>query len=117
MFYCPNCNNIYDIKQISDETNNTTTTFFVCENCGHKEEIKEGTLVASKYMSTHVVSDELQPDLNILNDPTIPITRNYKCPNKKCSSYTDPEKREALFYRTKTNNIIYICRTCKTVWT
>lgn len=123
MFYCPDCYNLYDIKQMNkkqsskkESASSKDDAYFVCKNCGKYEKIKEGTLIASKYVNVSLHTDDILVDLNILNDPTLPITCNYICANKDCKTHKDPSLKQATFYRSSSNKIIYICRVCKTYW-
>jgi hypothetical protein len=103
------------------ETNTTTSSsnaYFICKNCGTFEKILQGTLVMSKLSveGTHDFIDNTNYK-NMIHVKTLPITRNYICPNDKCTSHKDPEKREAVFFRIGTQyRVRYVCKTCQISW-
>jgi hypothetical protein len=101
-----------------NKTKTTNNAYFICKNCGSFEQIKQGTLVMSK-LSTEGNHDFIDNTnyKNMIHVKTLPITRNYICPNDKCSSHTDFEKREAVFFRIGTQyRIRYVCKTCQISW-
>ena len=53
-----------------------------------------------------------------LNDHTLPRTKDYICPNKKCSASKNDSAKEAIFYRPYKNsyNLKYVCGLCKSSW-
>ncbi len=113
--FCPNCNNIFDIKDTIDEKN--LSVQFVCESCETKKEIPNKTLIYEKsYKKTNEKLD-LIISKNVEKSNILFNTRYYTCPNKDCESHKNIEKRKAVFFR-KYNNvkIIYICKACKTVF-
>ena len=92
--------------------------YFICKNCGTYEQIIQGTLVMSK-LSTEGNHDFIDNTnyKNMIHVKTLPITRNYICPNDKCSSHKEHEKREAVFFRMGTQyRIRYVCKTCQISW-
>jgi hypothetical protein len=115
-------NKIRDILEIgkaellekNDDTKQANMAYFLCKNCGYNEPIKEGTLIFSR--STENTNKSMAfDDINYINDPTLPLTRNYVCPNNKCESHKNAEQREAVFYRLPHSyKVRYICKTCHT---
>jgi Fe2+ or Zn2+ uptake regulation protein len=103
------------------ETNtakSTSNAYFICKNCGTYEQIAQGTLVMSK-LSTEGNHDFIDNTnyKNMIHVKTLPITRNYICPNDKCGSHKDHEKREAVFFRMGTQyRVRYVCKTCQISW-
>jgi len=103
------------------ETNvakSTSNAYFICKNCGTSEQISQGTLVLSK-LSTEGNHDFIDNTnyKNMIHVKTLPITRNYICPNDKCISHKDNEKREAVFFRIGTQyRIRYVCKACQISW-
>ena len=89
--------------------------YFACKNCMLEEPIKASTIIFSKSYSMNNVTSTIQRDYSdMIYDDTIPITRHYECPNKKCISYTDLNKRAAKFFRMseKSFKLAYICTAC-----
>lgn len=90
--------------------------FFVCNNCGFVESIKDGTLIFSRTSQTksQFYSDNYH---DLVNSNILPRTRKYICSNKKCDSYKDPNKREAIMFRLSNSyQIKYICLACKSIF-
>lgn len=102
-------------KDNVDAKNNIA--FFKCNNCGDMRPIKDGTLIFSRTFG--VENEDLDPfhNIDLVNEPTLLRTRRYKCPNGKCVSHTDNNKREAVIYRQgDTYHVNYICVACNTHW-
>lgn len=119
MFYCSNCENIYDISDnpINELENKTKSNdYFVCKTCFNSEPIKAGTLLFSKSNNLDLLK-HVNPDIKI-NNYTLLQTRNYICPNKDCVTHKHPELRHANLERIshKSYKMRYICTQCKTEW-
>lgn len=113
MFFCSQCNNVYDISS----KNQVDKMLFVCHVCGNVEEIKPGTKIMSKSSSTstyeRVKNLQFQKELPVLNR-----TRDYICPNKECPTRKYPETREAVMNRIERSySVRYTCTVCDTTWT
>ncbi len=53
----------------------------------------------------------------MFSNPIYPRTKDYTCKNLNCITHKDKEKKEAVFYKDKTNNnLIYICGVCYNSW-
>lgn len=117
--YCSVCNNLYDVidYKTKDETKRkNNSSLFSCSNCHTKKLIPNGTIIYSKALGnqpTKYATDELS---NVfVNSKILLHTREYTCPNIKCESHTNVEKREAVIFRKYNNaHVIYICNSCKT---
>lgn len=114
----------YKIKKQKDvnNTNNKntqSTVFFKCTICDYLEEILDGALIISK-TNLNLTSDyrNKNNDIEMINDKTLPHTRNYVCPNKSCNSHDDHSVRDAVWFKPSQNNyaIKMICISCKTIW-
>jgi len=109
---------VHKIKPDQEETLSANQAYFICKNCSNTEKIPDGTLIISKSsesLSHDYITNDNYKDM--INSNILPITRNYICPNKKCESHTNPELREAVFFRiNNTYNIRYVCRTCIATW-
>jgi uncharacterized protein YbaR (Trm112 family) len=104
------------LKPLIDDIQYKATAYFICKNCGNNEPIKEGTLLYQK-ISKKEENNDYQHYGDLIYDQTLPITRNFTCPNEKCLTHTDKLLKEAVFFREHNSyKIIYICRNCKTSW-
>lgn len=134
MKFCPKCNNVYSIERFNEEQieaimNNkndipkqdkkTTKYYFKCTNCENIEQIDTGTLIISRavvnsttdYSGTRKFGD-------MVDDKTLPHTRNYVCPNKNCESHTNHKLRDAVFFKPGNSYAVkYVCTVCKTDFT
>ncbi len=90
---------------------------FVCNNCGFTKPIEGRTLVFSKVSNDISQSYSTSDYKEMGYSDILPRTRKYVCPNPKCISHTDLEKREASFFRTNnTFKIKYNCHACGIVF-
>jgi hypothetical protein len=108
-----------DVKKIlNTELNpNLNRIYFICNKCGNKKPIKKGTLMFSKVSSDIAQSYSSLDVKEMLNSDILPRTRKYICPNDKCVSHTEPDKREAVFFRmNNTFRVKHICCACETVF-
>ena len=121
MQFCKNCNNSLIIFKIqSVDIPIAERTKFKCENCGYTEPIKSHTLVLNRINGHQIDETALMLDKFKLyvNDPTLPHTRNYICPNSKCVTHKDHAKRDAVWVKPDkvSYKIITICTACETVF-
>jgi hypothetical protein len=105
-----NLKNIDIKKPLSD-------MYFICKNCGTTKKIKENTLIFSK-VSSDISQSYVAPDLSSMKySDIIPITKKYVCPNRKCVSHDNLEKREAKFFRLNNSyRLKYICLACDEIF-
>jgi len=90
--------------------------YFICNYCGNTKEIEPKTKILSKTFNK-IESKKNKINEDIIYDTIKPRTRNYICPNPKCESQKNYEKREAIFYRNdNTYKITYICTACKAIF-
>ena len=88
--------------------------FFTCTNCSYGERIKEGTLIFSRTSDSISQSYDTNDYSDLYHSTILPKTRKYVCPNTKCESHTNPELREAKFFRMNNSYTVkHICLTCK----
>lgn len=120
MFFCTECDYKYDItknvEQIDTSKSNNTKNdaYYICNNCGYNNLIEPKTMIY--YKTTEKISLVSYKNTDLLYDHTLPVTKNYVCQNNKCTTHTDSNSKEAVFY--KHNHIItYICKVCKIDWT
>lgn len=112
----PDNKKIQQIKKDGVESSKHNLAHFLCTNCGFTKPVAPRTKIFSK------VSDKLSQNYtsgnykDMLHSSIAPRTRKYTCPNERCESHKDPEKREAVFIR-KNNSyeVVYICTACETV--
>lgn len=104
-----------DKKNLPFDQKITDMAYFICKNCGYSEKMKPGTLIFSKVSSDISQSYKTEDIKTMKYSDILPKTRKYKCPNSKCESHTDLNKREASFFRmNNTHRVKYICHACDT---
>ena len=91
----------------------TNRIFFQCIDCTYYEEIKPKTLIYSESKKKKV--NNLKRYDYMVNNPILPRTKKYICPNNSCKSHVDDNAKEAVFMRDR-GNVIYICVFCKYNW-
>jgi uncharacterized protein YeaC (DUF1315 family) len=93
--------------------------YYECHNCGTRAPVPAGTQI---YRQSVVEQSETVADLDqyrgMADDPTLPRTRNYICPNNKCISHKDPKEAEMVTIRpsTKSYRNISVCCACNYAW-
>lgn len=102
-----------------NKNDGTAKAYFKCTNCDYLELIEDGTMILSR-THTNTLSDyyDTSEYAEMVNDKTLPHTRNYVCPNKSCKSQNDYNERDAVWFKPSQNNyaIKMICTSCKTTW-
>lgn len=90
--------------------------YFICKNCQFVTKLEQGTKVYEVSINSQFLeNDNIN---NKIKDLTLPRTKDYICPNKKCESHNNLLEKEAIFYRPYKNsyNLKYVCGTCMTSW-
>jgi hypothetical protein len=101
----------------TDEFNESNLAFFVCNNCMYNKQIPHKTLIFSKTSENLTQRYNTYNTKNKIHSDILPLTRKYICPNKKCESHTNFEKKEAVLFRLRNSFIVkYICKTCNEMW-
>jgi general stress protein 26 len=101
---------------------NNNKAYFNCNNCNFNTEIEPNTLILSRSSidnnNANIINVNKKKYLNMKYDRTLPRTRNYTCPNKKCESQKDYSKKEAVWFKINKNkfDLTYICLTCDEIW-
>lgn len=117
MFFCPNCNNAYCISKTPLNNNvplGDKNAFFICKNCGTSEAIPEKQVIIQRSNEESTYNKTIDYS-DMIDAPEVARTRNYICPNSKCESHKNDEKREAVFFRLNNSyKLRYVCVTCKT---
>lgn len=89
---------------------------FNCKNCNFSKNITESLVL---YKVNKKITENFKFDIEtnkfLINDPTLPRTKDYKCFNVNCLTHKKPELKEAVFYK-KNNELIYICSNCYYSW-
>jgi len=94
----------------------TKESYFYCKSCGYNEKIPNKKFIFSRGNENKSEMNNYN-FLNLVNDNTIPRTKNYNCINPNCSTHANPETKLAVFYRHQgTYNIRYICKVCNKFW-
>lgn len=94
--------------------------YFVCNKCGYQITIHPGTVLFSQDIERNNLLLTNEDYSLMLNDPTLPRTKDYICVNTNCISH-DKKKfkdKEAVLIRDpKTYRLTYVCNICHTNWT
>lgn len=102
-------------KNVIEKSEEELMAFFICNNCGYAKKIEPGTKIFSRTSEDISQNYAVADYKEMLNSKILPYTRKYICPNKKCESYNDPSKREAVFFRLNNSyKVKYLCTTCGT---
>lgn len=109
--------NYQSIKNKNVENN---SIYFICNNCNSSFEIEPGTIILSTNLD---VSNQTIQDYDFkfkVQDPTLPRTKDFICPNKECKSNDKKEygvEREAIIFRESKSFITrYVCTMCLSDW-
>lgn len=103
------------IEKDTEDKLGGTNAFFICKYCGHSKPIKPGTLIYSKnYIATG--NTEVNDYSGVIDDPTLPRTRDYICKNNDCNSHKNNIIKEATLTKNANEQIVYICNICFTSW-
>jgi hypothetical protein len=92
--------------------------YFKCVNCNTQNVLQAGTILYSISFTSTNIFDMTNEDIMIkCQDPILPRTSNYVCPNTKCKTHKDIDSKEAVFFRNdKSYNLTYICCACYNQW-
>jgi len=109
MEFCPDCESLLDFPEKEGEL------IVYCHNCGYNAK-SEKTLITQQDYSISNISTENNRKFYVF-DPTFPITAKYICPNEKCITRIEPDKKEAIFFNDENSmKIVFICKACHTEW-
>lgn len=102
------------------EIDESLRAYKICKNCYYSERFVGRNLVLSRMSSQSSISNviDLSKYKNMINDKTLPHTRDYICKNNKCDSHKNHEKRNAVWFRPILNDYstYYGCVTCEEIW-
>lgn len=110
-----------EYKQLSKDQQTMITTkldyngvMIMCNNCGWSDTLVPGTIISTQHTSNkkenNIVMDQ-RMNAYLINDKTLPRTKNFKCINKDCTSKLGDEA--VLVKQPNSNTMMYICCTCK----
>lgn len=111
---------IIDMIDDLGNADDNTQAFMVCKNCSFNKPIDPGFRVLTKnpegVTATHDYVNEASYR-NRVHIRTMPVTRNFNCPNKECPVYKNNIVPEAIFFRKNPNTYetIYVCKRCLTI--
>jgi hypothetical protein len=113
-----NTNIFNSFYKILNNQKDLSQFFLKCVNCNTHNVLQSGTVLYSINFSLNNTFNMTNEDIKIKsNDPILPRTSDYTCPNAKCKTHTDIDSKEAVFYRNDKNyNLTYICCTCYNQW-
>jgi hypothetical protein len=93
--------------------------YLKCVNCNNTNTLQANTILYSiSFINTNDSFDMTDEDLIIkCNDPILPRTSDYVCPNTKCKTHNNIDSKEAVFFRNDNSfNLTYICCACYNQW-
>ena len=98
--------------------NSTKDSYFYCKSCGYNEKIPNRKFIFSRgNENKYKIYNYNYNFINLINDNTLPKTKNYNCINSNCITHKNPELKLAVFYRhSGSYNIRYICKICTKFW-
>jgi hypothetical protein len=109
-------------RQIVKFQKSISNFYLSCTNCSTTYFLEPGTVIDSINFEKSAASNDDDSKIR-LNDPTLPRTKDFICPNSKCVTNVKSDdinvlvNKEAVFYRSgKEYNIKYICCECNTQW-
>jgi hypothetical protein len=103
---------------LSDDTETEATdsgAFLICKFCHNNKPIEPKTFIYSKNYGPDMTL-EVEDYSHMIHDYSLPRTHNYNCANSKCPTHKNPDLKEAVITKNKTERAIYICTTCTTHW-
>jgi hypothetical protein len=111
-------NIINSFYKILNNQKDLSQYYLKCVNCNTHNVLQSGTVLYSINFSSTNTFDMTNEDIMIkCQEPILPRTSDYVCPNAKCKSHTDIDSKEAVFYRNdKSFNLTYICCACYNQW-
>ena len=104
-----------DINKVDLTGTTNYKAYFTCKVCHNHEEIKSGTLLFT--MNSNIILQEYKTKnyKNMIHSDITHHTREYICPNEECLTHTQPETRDAMFFRYNNSyTIAHICTVCET---
>jgi DNA-directed RNA polymerase subunit M/transcription elongation factor TFIIS len=109
MEFCPVCLSLLYYQEEEGKLIN------YCNGCGYKNPSDKTLISQNLYGKSSIATFGSRK--NYIYDPTLSRTAKYVCPNEKCMTHTQPEKREAVFFNEGDSlKNIFICRVCQTEW-
>lgn len=122
MSFCPNCNFLLDLTNkvpdnLKTKVKTTQGIYLMCNNCNYIDNLKPNSIIYKDSKNKNAKEDLSILQLRTL-DKTLPRTKDYICPNVKCSSKNNSVNKEAVFYRPNNNSyrLKYLCTICETSW-
>ena len=121
-----NRNKVYNVISENLYLNKTPTnsgTIFNCKNCNYSKEITNTILLYNKDFTTSQKNAEYSNEdyAFIINDLTLPRTKDYICKNINCITNDKKNKnnnqKEAIFFRNTNYDVTYVCTVCTFRWT
>jgi hypothetical protein len=106
------------LQEINPENNKgaTKNAYFICKSCGFSEQIKPGTAIVRRMSESSSMSEDMTKYKDMVHAKELPHTKRYTCPNKTCKTHSNPDLKEAMFFRTDGYKVKYVCNECKTLW-
>ena len=109
----------YETLKNKQDSTQDTNIYFICQNCNSSFEIEPGTIILSTNFDESNQNIQQHDFSFMIEDPTLPRTKDYICPKKECESHKSENniKREAVIFRESKSFITrYICTMCLSDW-
>lgn len=106
------------IKNIFQDNSIFENIEFKCLNCNFRKPISSSI----KLYEINLVDDNkksiksIDDNKLLFNNPIYPRTKDYTCKNLNCITHKDKSKKEAIFYKDKDYQLVYICGNCYSNW-
>ena len=111
---------IIDMIDDMGNSDDNTQAYMICKNCSFNKTIDPGFRILSKNPEGVTTIHDYVNEASYRNKVhirTIPITRNFNCPNTECPVYKKMLPPEAIFFRkhANTHETVYVCKRCLSI--
>ena len=109
------------LKLTEEERNNILNIYkdtnlnivFICDNCKYTKLINSTVLIYRKTLDVvNIEVSSIEENRYISQDPLLPHTKDYVCPNTNCKTHKDITLKDAVSYKKHDFIRHYICRQC-----
>ena len=106
------------IKNMFEDISMFENIEFKCLNCNFRKPITSSI----KLYEINLLEDNnkkiksIEDNKLLFNNPIYPRTKDYTCKNLNCITHKDETKKEAIFYKDKNYQLVYICGNCNSNW-
>ena len=120
MQFCSVCNNMYYLKLGGTEEDKKDELVYYCRNCGHEDASlgAQGICALETRLDGGIQSYGQKVSKFTRDDPTLPRTKEIKCPRSECPSHDGSSSSDVIYMRYDDKQIryLYICTACEAMW-